>query len=110
MADLPHPWDTYDHLQATLSRSQSISHESWGTEAALNAILCSSRDKPLTTDEIARTAASERRRERHRAHLRLVYFSDCDAPLIPKTGFWLGKICTAFGQTFLKRIGSSYAN
>lgn len=87
MADFPHPWDAYAHLQAALLRNGSISDESWGTEAAMNRILNSGQDnRPMTKEEIARTAASERRRERRRAHLRVVYLSDYDNSAHPEDG------------------------
>lgn len=82
MADLPQPWDTYAHHQATLARGYSVSDRSWGTEAAMNRILGSLEDTtPLTIEEIARAAASESRRERHRAHLRAIYLSGSDVSL-----------------------------
>jgi hypothetical protein len=76
MADLPHPWDIYARLQAALSRGNHLSDQTWGTEAALDAILLSLQEKnPVTSDDLARIAASERRRERHRARLRLVHLT-----------------------------------
>ena len=84
MADLPHPWDTYARLQAALSCGRHVCNRSWGTEAALNAILLSLQDdNPVTSDDLARTAASERRRERHRAHLRLVHLTGVEVGADP---------------------------
>jgi DNA-binding NarL/FixJ family response regulator len=72
MADILHPWDAYAHLQAQLSRAHLVSDHTWGMEAALDAILRSLHDnQPVTPDDLTRTAASERRRERYRARLRL---------------------------------------
>lgn len=84
MADLPHPWDIYAHHQAALSRGRCLSDQIWGTEAALDAILRSLQDNnPVTSDDLARTAASERRRQRHRARLRLVYLRGVEASADP---------------------------
>ena len=45
----------------------------------MNRLLVSLQDnKPLTSDDIARAEASERRRERHRATLRLVHLAGHD--------------------------------
>ncbi len=64
MADIPHPWDAYGHLQVVLSRAHRVSDQTWGTEAALDALLRSLQDnQPVTSDDLTRTAASERRRE-----------------------------------------------
>lgn len=85
MADLPHPWDTYARLQSDLLCGRQITDQSWGTEAAMNRVLASLQDnKPPEPDEIARAAASERRRERHRAHLRLVHLSGDDVSPHPE--------------------------
>jgi hypothetical protein len=74
MADLPHPWDMYARLQAELSRGCQVGDESWGAEAALNRILLSLQDNSqVTSDDLARTTASERRRERYRARLRRIH-------------------------------------
>ncbi len=84
MADIPHPWDAYGHLQAVLSRAHRVSDQTWGTEAALEAILRSLQDnQPVTSDDLTRTAASERRRERHRAHLRLVHLQGVEVGADP---------------------------
>jgi hypothetical protein len=75
MADLPHPWDLYVRLQRDSLRCHRVSNYSWGMEAAMGRILTSlENDKPAAPDEISRAAASERRLERDRAHLRLVHF------------------------------------
>lgn len=88
MADLPHPWDAYAHLQTALLRSRSLNNQSWGIEAAMNRFLDSLQGKrPLTSDEIARAAASERRRERHRAHLRVVHLASSDVSPHPEEVF-----------------------
>lgn len=85
MADLPHPWDTYARLQAELSNGHRLTDQSWGTEAKLDAILLSLQTKTaITSNDLKRTAASERRRERHRAHLRLVYLGDDDMGAAPE--------------------------
>jgi len=85
MADLPHPWGAFEHLQAELSRGRCISEQSWGTEAALNGILDSLRDnQALASEEMARTAASERRRERRRARLRRAHLTGGDTPAHPE--------------------------
>jgi hypothetical protein len=76
MADFSHPWNAYASLQAELSCARRINNQSWGTEAAMNRVLLSLQDNnPSTSDEIGRAAASERRLERRRAHLRLVYLA-----------------------------------
>lgn len=85
MADLPHPWGAFGHLQAELLRGRCINNQGWGTEAALNRILASLQDNdPPTLEEITRTAANERRRERHRARLRHIYLPANDAPPHPE--------------------------
>jgi hypothetical protein len=85
MAELPHPWDIYARLQAALLSGGQISNQSWGTEAAMNRLLDSVQDsKPLTCDDIARVAASERRRERHRTTLRLVHLAGHDVSAHPE--------------------------
>lgn len=85
MADLPHPWDIYAHLQAALSRGRNLTDQTWGMEAAANAFLLSFQDNQVvTSDDLARTAASERRRQRHRAHLRLVHFSGIELGADPE--------------------------
>jgi hypothetical protein len=85
MADFPHPWDAYASLQAALSRGRYITDQSWGTEAAMNRILVSLQDnKPPAADQIARTAASERRRERHRARLRVIHLAGGDISARPE--------------------------
>jgi hypothetical protein len=68
MADLQYPWDTYARQPTALSRGGNVSDQSWGTKAAMNRVLVSLQDNQrLTPDQIARGAASERRRERHGA-------------------------------------------
>lgn len=74
MADLPHPWNIYARHQAKLLRGRQTSGENWGTEAALDRILLTVEESiPVTEDDLARTAASDRRRDRKRTLLRLVY-------------------------------------
>jgi hypothetical protein len=91
MTDLPSPWDIYARLQTEMLCGSRVTNQSWGTEAAMNHVLASLQDtKSPEADEIERTAASERRRERRRANLRLVYltsseiFPDPEAPLIAR--------------------------
>lgn len=73
--NLPYPWDLYFALQTKLQRSNKVDDASWGCEAALNRILSSDPacDSPIGTEDIDRWARSERRRERHRADLRMTY-------------------------------------
>jgi DNA-directed RNA polymerase specialized sigma24 family protein len=88
MADFPHPWDAYARLQAALSRAHRLSEKTWGTEAALDAILFSLQDNhPVTSDDVTRAAASERRRERHRARLRLVHLASVEVGADPDDAF-----------------------
>ena len=76
MVELPHPWNAYASLQTSLRRGCRVDDRSWGTEAAMDRILVSLQDNhPLTSDEIVRAAASERRRERNRTRLRLVHLA-----------------------------------
>jgi hypothetical protein len=85
MTDLPYPWGVYARLQTEMLRGSRITDQSWGTEAAMNGVLASLQDnKPPTPDEIERTAASERRRERRRAYLRLVYLAGSDTSPHPE--------------------------
>lgn len=115
MADLPHPWGAYARLQSKLLHSRHIDDRSWGTEAALNRILISPDSKPLTVDEIARTAASERRRERRRARLRLVYVAADDASHHPEDApaarhelFIARSKVTKRGWTLLCQVAAGY--
>lgn len=76
MKKLPQKWATYATLQADLLTSRRVSERSWGTEAALNELLCNhEKIDLLNSDSAERIAASRRRRERRRERLRLVYMS-----------------------------------
>jgi len=85
MADLPHLWDLYARLQGKSLRCHRVDNHSWGTEAAMGRILTSLEiDKPAAPDEISRAAASEERRERDRAYLRLVHFGGSEVSNHPE--------------------------
>ena len=85
MADLPHPWAMYARLQTEILRSSHVSSQSWGAEAAMNHVLAAIQDnRPPTSDEVARTAASARRQVRYRAHLRLIHLPANDTVLHPE--------------------------
>jgi len=84
MVDLPHPWNIYIRVQTALSRGRQLSDQAWGAEAALSGILLSLQNNcPITSESVARTAASEGRRERHRARLRLVHMAKGEAGADP---------------------------
>ena len=79
MAELPHPWGAYTGLARELSSRCRVDDQSWGAEAALNQILASlQQGQSPSLEDIDRTAATARRGERHRAHLRLVHFPASD--------------------------------
>jgi hypothetical protein len=88
MAVLPHPWSEYARLQRDLARKRGVDEQSWGTEAALDGILASIQQGNLPGDEdIARFAATARRRERNRAQLRLVHLDILDLAPSPEDEF-----------------------
>src|SRR5687767_11275135 len=68
MMDAPLEWDAYRRLQEELARNTTINQHAWGLEAGLHATLSGA-----TGDDADRAVRSERRRERHRAKLRLVH-------------------------------------
>lgn len=70
MADLPHPWGMYAHLQNTLRREHRVGDRSWGTEAGMDHILDSAFGLPPAEDEVNQVIATSRRRERHRGSRR----------------------------------------
>src|SRR5271165_5974285 len=70
MADLPHPWGMYAHLQNNLRREYRVGDRSWGTEAGMDYILDSASGLPPTEEEINHVIATSRRRERHRGSRR----------------------------------------
>jgi hypothetical protein len=77
MADLPNPWDNYARLQTKLSRTRVVTDQTWGNEAALNRTLADAGDGLApTADEVSVAAASEARRERRYAFLRVVHLAD----------------------------------
>jgi DNA-directed RNA polymerase specialized sigma24 family protein len=79
MKKLSYPWSVYANLQAELSGNRRVSEQAWGTEAALNRFLDPSKNEPFFNIETATlAAASERRKERRRAKLRLIYLADCE--------------------------------
>ena len=67
---LPHPWDAYSALQEELDQRTRIDSETWGLEAALNAIV--DPEVPPQTVKLKRVRAAAARRERHRAHVRVL--------------------------------------
>ncbi|SRR6266568_3112053 len=75
MAELPHPWGAYAHLQEQ-SRKSQIDDRAWGVEAGLNLIVASDPTTPPSQDQIDRTVASTARLERYRVQLRSLYLND----------------------------------
>jgi hypothetical protein len=67
MADLPHQWRAYAHLQNTLSAATRLSSDKWGIETALNKII--DGHFPATFEDVARVVSSGGRRERRQARL-----------------------------------------
>lgn len=74
MSELNDRWVAYADLQAELAKREQVDGVNWGLEAALMQLLRSSTAKS-TTDDLERTARSERRRERYRARLRAINLS-----------------------------------
>jgi hypothetical protein len=74
MSELPSPWDAYLRVQERLVNRSDLNRTTWGIEAALNQILLYPTHSPGDED-VERYASSERRKERHRAKLRLVYLA-----------------------------------
>jgi hypothetical protein len=73
MAVLPHPWDAYGALQAELNDKVQVDSEAWGLEEALNKLVDPATRKSATTpDAIKRVRNAAARRERHRAHVRIL--------------------------------------
>ena len=70
MADLPHPWGMYAHLQNNLRREHRVGDRSWGTEAGMDHILKLASGIPPTEGEVDQVIATSRRRERHRGSRR----------------------------------------
>ncbi len=76
MAELPHPWGAYAHLQEP-SRRPRLDHRAWGYEAGLDLILASNPTaKNPSQEDIDRAVASGARLERYRARLRGLYLQD----------------------------------
>ena len=70
-----HPeWDAYARLQEELARSTTINQHAWGLETGLHSTLSGA-----SGDDADRAVRSQRRRERHRARLRLIHIDGGDA-------------------------------
>ena len=72
---MPHdPWAAYVRQQEALSQATSVSDRTWGLEAALTEQVASISDgRPMSPDEVNRSAATAARRERHRKRLLAIY-------------------------------------
>ena len=85
MKSLPRRWSIYANLQAEMSSNRRVSERSWGMEAALKQFLCSPENLDLSEpDSAEKAAANERRRERRREKLRLVYISNTEQAVQPE--------------------------
>jgi hypothetical protein len=85
MSNLSSLWSAYSRLQTELAHRE-VNSQSWGLEAGLNSLLKFALDsQPPTTEDIDRTVASGRRRERHRTHLQLLYHPSPNETVHPDT-------------------------
>ncbi len=88
MAALPHPWDEYSPLQTELDERTRVDSETWGLEEALNNLIDPAARKRAPSPQVVkrvRNAAS--RRERYRAHLRVLRVVQIAGPADPEVEY-----------------------
>jgi DNA-directed RNA polymerase specialized sigma24 family protein len=77
---LRHPWGAYRALQEELDERTQVDSQAWGLEEALNTLL--ETGATVTTVRLNRVRNAASRRERHRAHVRVLRVVQTDPPAV----------------------------